>query len=314
MGWHQALMQLAVVARRPTETNLALVAAAPPGIRFALLSPEEALERLAPGDAALGRLDVLPTLDGVDDGLWALGSLAARGIRVLNRASALLAAHDKLLTARLLLRAGLPHPRTRLHSPGSGAQLAELRPPLVVKPRFGSWGTDVVRCGDRQALRRHLRELELRPWFRAHGALVQELVPPQGRDLRIVVAGGTVVGAIEREAARGEWRTNVALGAARRPVVPPPAACMLARTAAAAAGAELVGVDLLPDGEGGWVVLELNGAVELTREYALDRDPFAAAAWELARTALDCSAGSSGTGRWAVRPMRVGEAAASLDA
>ena len=33
-------------------------------------------------------------------------------------------------------------------------------------------------------------------------------------------------------------------------------------------------------------MLELNGAVEFTAIYALDRDPFAAAAWELSRLAL----------------------------
>lgn len=282
-------MQLGILARRATETNLALAAAAPRGVTCTLVAPEEALELLGDGDAVLGRLDVLPTLDGVDDGLWALGTLAARGVRTMNRAGALLAAHDKLLTARLLRRAGLPHPRTRLLSPGG--PLPELRPPFVVKPRFGSWGKDVVRCDGVDALRRHVRELELRPWFRAHGALVQELVPPQGSDLRIVVAGGAVVGAIARHAARGEWRTNVALGATRRPVDPPEQACFLARTAAAAAGAELLGVDLLPDAEGGWIVLELNGAVEFTRAYALDRDPFVAAAWELSRVALGCPGG-----------------------
>ena len=224
----------------------------------------------------------------------------------------MLAAHDKLLTARLLLRAGLPHPRTRLLSPGG--PLPELRLPVVVKPRFGSWGTDVVRCHDLDALRRHVRELELRPWYRAHGALVQELVPPQGFDLRIVVAGGSVVGAIERVAAKGEWRTNVALGAQRRPVEPPSFACMLAVEAAEAAGGDLIGVDLLPDGEGGWVVLELNGAVELTREYSLDRDPFVAAAWELARVALGCPLGPAAPERWGTRPARVAETPATLPA
>lgn len=303
-------MQVALVARAATPTNLALAAAAPRGVSFEILEPEQALATLGRGDAALGRLDVLPTLDGVDDGLWALGSLAASEVRTLNRASALLAAHDKLLTARLLQRAGLPHPHTRLLSPGE--RLPELRPPLVVKPRFGSWGTDVARFDDPAALRRHVRELELRPWFRAHGALVQELVPVQGRDLRVVVAGGVVVGAIERVAARGEWRTNVALGAERRPVEPPPLACMLATSAAAAAGADLVGVDLLPDGQGGWTVLELNGAVEFTVEYGLDRDPFVAAAWEIARLSLGCPEGPSGPPRWATRPMRVRDSAASL--
>lgn len=303
-GWHEGLMQLALVTQRATETSLGIAAAAPHGVRMRLLAPEQAVTQLRQGDAALGRLDVLETLDGVDDGLWALGSLAARGIRTLNRAAALLAAHDKLLTARLLLRAGLPHPRTRLLSPDVGvyarsesasadsdlahigALLPELRLPVVVKPRFGSWGRDVVRCDDADALRRHVRELETRPWFRAHGAIVQELVPPHGSDLRIVVAGGSVVGAIERVAAPGEWRTNIALGGRRRPVEPPPHACMLALEAATAAAADLIGVDLLRDEELGWVVLELNGAVEFTREYGLDRDPFVAAAWELARLAL----------------------------
>lgn len=112
-------MQLAIVTQRATPTNLALAEAAPHGVRFRLLSPEQAVAELRRGDAALGRLDVLPTLDGVDDGLWALGSLAANGIRTLNRAGAMLAAHDKLLTARLLQHDGLPHPRTRLLSPGA---------------------------------------------------------------------------------------------------------------------------------------------------------------------------------------------------
>ena len=286
---------LALIAQRATPTNLALAAAAPRGVDFRILTPDQAMSTVGTGDAVLGRLDVLETLDGVDDGLWALGSLAARGVHTLNRASALLAAHDKLLTARLLSRAGLPHPRTLLHT--GGRPLPELDGPVVVKPRFGSWGRDVVQCKNEKALRRHLRQLEQRAWFRAHGAIVQELVPPQGHDLRIVVAAGSVVGAISRVSAPGEWRTNVALGASRVPVDPPEHARAWALQAAAAAGAELLGIDLLPDGAGGYTVLELNGAVEFTSEYALDRDPFAATAWELARQALHCPQGPSGRSR-----------------
>jgi glutathione synthase/RimK-type ligase-like ATP-grasp enzyme len=105
--------------------------------------------------------------------------------------------------------------------------------------------------------------------------------------VRLVVCGGAVVGASSRIAQAGEWRTNVALGARRVPVTPPPAACELALRAAAAAGADLLGADLLPDGNGGWIVLELNGAVDFTPDYGLDGDPFAAAAAELARLARD---------------------------
>jgi RimK family alpha-L-glutamate ligase len=235
---------------------------------------------LRAGDVALDRLDVLPGLDGIDGGLRSLGELEARGVRVLNPASALIGAHDKLVTARLLRGAGLPHPRTWCVSRGS--PVPSVDGPVVVKPRFGSWGRDVVRCADLDDLHRQLRSLARREWYAAHGALVQELVEPRGFDLRILVADAHVVGAVRRVAADGEWRTNVALGARREPVVPPLDACRLAVASAATAGADLVGVDLLPLGDG-WTVLELNGAVEFTGEYSLGEDVFAAVARRLAR-------------------------------
>jgi glutathione synthase/RimK-type ligase-like ATP-grasp enzyme len=112
--------------------------------------------------------------------------------------------------------------------------------------------------------------------FERHGALVQQLIPPQGYDLRIVVAAGRVVGAVHRVAAPGEWRTNVNLGAVRRAVEDPsPAACAIAVAAARASGAALVGVDLLPTPDRGWVVIELNGAVEFTSDYSEWFDVFA---------------------------------------
>ena len=77
-----------------------------------------------------------------------------------------------------------------------------------------------------------------------------------------------MVGAVERLSAPGEWRTNVALGGSRRRVEAPAAAADAARAAAAAIRADLVGVDLLPKRDGGWVVLELNGAVDFTHEYS----------------------------------------------
>ena len=280
-----ARMRIAVVAQRRTETNARLAATRCRGIEWCCLTPSEALATLGPGDAALGRFDVLPTLDGVDDGLWSLGELAAAGVRVLNGPGALLAAHDKLLTARLLHGAGLPHPRTRLVA--ADAPQPEFDGPVVVKPRFGSWGRDVVRCEDADALACHLRSLETAGWFHHHGALVQELVEPRGFDLRIVVAAGAVVGAVERVAAPGEWRTNVALGARRLPSTPPAEAQSLALAAAAAADLDLAGVDLLPDGDD-WTVIEINGAVDFTEEYSFGRDVFAAAGFELARLALGC--------------------------
>jgi hypothetical protein len=51
----------AVIAHRVTPTNTRL---------GAVLNPAQALMRLGRGDVALGRLDILPSLDGVEPGLW----------------------------------------------------------------------------------------------------------------------------------------------------------------------------------------------------------------------------------------------------
>ena len=279
-------MRFAVVAQRPTPTNLALSSCAVPGVESLLLTPAQALARLEPGDVALGRLDVLHSLDGVEPGTWAIETLEENGCRLLNRRRSILAAHDKRRTANLLAAAGLPHPATRVARAATSAADVDLEPPFVVKPPFGSWGEDVLLCRDRRALARCLAELRDRPWFRATGAVVQELVPPIGHDLRLVVAGRKVVGAVERVAPVGEWRTNVALGGIRRPVVPPPRACDLAVAAAAALDIDLVGIDLLPVGAGEYVVIELNAAVEFTPEYA-EEDPYAAAVSALLQASPD---------------------------
>jgi RimK family alpha-L-glutamate ligase len=266
-------MRFSIVAHRAGETNIGLITRPWRHFEPLLLTPREALVTLAAGDAALGRLDIRQGLDGIEDGLWALSELSAAGVRVLNPPAALISAHDKLVTARALRRAGLPHPETRpLTAWEEPADCSSF--PLVVKPRFGSWGRDVSLCRDRGELERCLEHLSRSRWFRSHGGLIQELIPPLGHDLRLVVAGGIVVGAVKRVAPPGEWRTNVALGAVREPVVPPPIACELAVAAASAVGGDLVGVDLLPLGPGRYVVLEINAAVDFSPEYSLDEDVF----------------------------------------
>jgi RimK family alpha-L-glutamate ligase len=262
----------AVVATRLTPTNT----------RFGpVLSPARALTQLGAGDVALGRLDVLRTLDGVEPGLWALDRLADRGVTVLNPRLALTTAHDKLATAAVLANARLPHPRTAQVAPW--LPIPELEPPLVLKPRFGSWGLDVFRCDDYEELEAALAEVRTRAWFDATGGVLQRLVSPRGYDLRIVVAGGRVVGAARRVAARGEWRTNVTLGGRREPVLPPADACELALAAADAVGGDLVGVDLLPADADTWTILEVNGAVDFTGAYSLGEEIFAVARSALLR-------------------------------
>jgi glutathione synthase/RimK-type ligase-like ATP-grasp enzyme len=224
------------------------------GLRARLVAPLRARAPVGHCDIVLGRLDVLPALDGVEP----------------------LAAHDKLLTARRLAAARLPHARAAAWR-GDGAP--PLDPPLVLKPRFGSWGRDVFLCTDEADLERTLASVRLRPWFRRHGALLQELIPSRGWDLRLIVAGEGVIAAAERVAAPGEWRTNVSLGGILRPAEPSAEARSLAVAAAAAIGSDLVGVDLLPLEGDRYVIVELNGAVEFDERYSIDgRNPYVEAA------------------------------------
>jgi [lysine-biosynthesis-protein LysW]--L-2-aminoadipate ligase len=263
----------AVMAHRASPTNTRL---------GRVLTPAQCVTRLGYGDVVLGRLDVRQSLDGIEAGLWALDRLAQSGVTVLNDPDSLATAHDKLATALALHAACVPHPATIHVAPWQ--ELPELRTPVVLKPRFGSWGRDVVLCKTEQAIDETLADFSTRGWFHATGAVAQELIPPHGYDIRIVVAGGRVAGAIRRVAAPGEWRTNVVLGGRREPVHPAGEACAIAIAAAKATGGALVGVDLLPRG-GGWVVAEVNGAVDFTAAYSLGRDVF-----EVVRDALTAPA------------------------
>ena len=272
-------MRLFVVAWREAPVGLAFGAAGGRmGLETVVATPPEAARRAVYGDLVLSYLDVKQTLDGVEPGVAKLRGLRARGIAVLNGPEAILACHDKLVTALRLSRAELPHPTTAyLNAASTRRDVSRLRFPLVVKPRFGSRGEEVYRCDDPDALGLLLKQLRKRGWFRRQGALIQELVPPAGYDLRLLVAGGRVVGAVRRVAPPGEWRTNVALGAVRHPFLPQPAECELAVAAAAAAGADLAGIDLIPRPDGSFAVLEVNGAPEFTGAYSLDgRDVFEA--------------------------------------
>lgn len=259
---------VAVVAWKSFPSNLRLVEGwRRLGIRAELLRPPDARRRLGPGDIALARLDVAPTLDRVEAGLVEITALQHRGVRLLNRPTALLAAHDKRETALRLTDAGIPHPRT-LHR----TRLDEVRAldlPFVLKPRFGSWGRDVMLCRNAGELERCLARIGERSWFRRHGVLIQDVVPPLGYDLRVIVAGGRVVGAERREAAPGEWRTNEALGGRAVHAQPSEEEGALAIDAARAIGGDLLGVDLLPLPDTGYVVIEVNSAVDFGAEDSL---------------------------------------------
>jgi tetrahydromethanopterin:alpha-L-glutamate ligase len=208
-------------------------------------------------DGLLVRMMPPGTLEQVIFRMDALHRVAAAGVSVLNPPRAVEAAVDKYLTLALVASAGLPVPPTWA---GQGATeglaaFDALGRDVVVKPLFGSEGRGLVRITELELAWRALHALE------RLGSIIylQKFVRHPGHDFRVFVLRGQVIGMMKRNAVGTEWRTNVSLGGRAEPCPLDPEAERLALAAARAIGAEMAGVDLIPDlDRGQLVVLEVN--------------------------------------------------------
>ena len=207
-------------------------------------------------DAVLARIIPSGSLEQIIYRVDALHWLEERGVPVINSPRAIERAVDKFYTSALLQEAGLPTVETVVCERAADA-MAAVREfgDVVIKPIFGSMGHGIVRVSDPDVAFRVVKTLETtRTVF-----YVQRAVDHGGRDYRLFVIGGRVLAAIERRAAEGDWRSNVARGATAVAFDAPPEWQQMAVRAAAAIGADYAGVDLLPSPDGRVHVLEVNG-------------------------------------------------------
>lgn len=207
-------------------------------------------------DAVLARIIPTGSLEQIIYRVDALHWIEERGVPVMNSPRALERCIDKFYTTALLQEAGLPTPETVVcEGPADAMAAVRVMGDVIIKPIFGSMGHGMVRVSDPDTAFRVVQSLEqIRAVF-----YVQRAVDHGGRDVRVFVVGGRVIGAIERQAPDGDWRTNVARGGSARALELPPGWGSLALRAAAAVGAEYAGVDLLPSRDGTVFVLEVNG-------------------------------------------------------
>jgi RimK family alpha-L-glutamate ligase len=207
-------------------------------------------------DAVLARFIPSGSLEQIIYRVDALHSIEERGVAVMNSPRAIERTVDKFYTTALLHEAGLPVPETVVCEKAQDAMDAVSQMgDVVIKPIFGSMGRGMMRVSDPDLAFRAARALEeLNAVF-----YVQRAVDHGGRDVRVFVIGGRVLGAIERLAPAGDWRTNVTRGGSARPLDLPPAWEQLALGAADVVGADYAGVDLLPATDGSVFILEVNG-------------------------------------------------------
>jgi len=227
------------------------------------IGEDGAVHVLGPEDAVLDTLDLLiirglprGSLEQVIFRVDTLHVLSRHGVRCVNSPRAIERTVDKSWASAVLAEAGVPTPPTIVCERYEGAMRAfdRLGGDVVVKPLFGAMGAGIVRVEDRDVAHRVFRALELERTV----YYVQRTIASAGRrDLRALVVGGQVVGAMER--VTESWRANIARGARPHAVVLSEAERTLALSAAAAVGADVAGVDLLVTSDEETVVLEVNG-------------------------------------------------------
>ncbi len=199
---------------------------------------------------------------------YAARSWESSGVTVFNSAAATEVCGDKWRTTLALTAAALPTPRTALGLTPEAALDAldsTIGYPAVVKPLVGSWGRLVVPLANRAAAEGVFEYVAALPAPTSHLVYVQELIDKPGRDIRAIVVGGELLGAVYRSGGSGgALRTNVALGAQTRACESSPEIAKLAVAAAAAVDADIAGVDLIEDRDGRLLVLEVNHRVEFS--------------------------------------------------
>jgi len=181
------------------------------------------------------------------------------GAFCLNDSVAIARSRDKLRSLQLLSAHDIEMPITTFaHSPHDTNDMIKMvgGAPLVIKLLQGTQGKGVVLAETEKAAESVINA------FKSLQAniLVQEFVrEAEGRDIRCFVIDGKVVGAIQRQAAEGEFRANLHLGGTASVVKITTQERKIAIKATKAMNLKVAGVDIIRS-KSGPKVLEINSS------------------------------------------------------
>ncbi len=190
-------------------------------------------------------------------------ALQQKGFRLFNRAETIEICDDKVTTYLALQNAGVRLAKTipapLCYTPNEKNNpvflqkvVQELSLPVVVKKSYGSFGAGVFLAKTMEELQNIADE-----WLYAPHCYQQFFPQSAGRDIRVIVIGGKTVGAMERVAKKGEFRSNIELGGQGRNIALSPSYAQVAEKVAKTLHLDYCGVDLL-ETEEGVVVCEVN--------------------------------------------------------
>ncbi len=183
--------------------------------------------------------------------------------RVINPLRCSLVAGNKLFAHVALAKHNVKTPRSMLAFTQESVlkALDELGYPAVLKPTVGSWGRLIALISDRHTAEAVIEDREhMFPLYQVY--YLQEYVKRPPRDIRAIVVGDRVVGAIYRYSGNDSWKTNMALGGrAERCDITNELEDICIKACKAVEG-EIVGVDLMEDESKGLLVHEVNPTTE----------------------------------------------------
>lgn len=206
-------------------------------------------------DAVIPRIGASVTFYGAS----VLRQFEMMGVYPLNESVAITRSRDKLRSLQLLSRKGIGLPLTGFASkPDDIKDVIKMvgGAPLVVKLLEGTQGIGVVLAETQKAAE---SVIEAFMGLKAN-ILVQEYIKEAGgADIRCFVIGGKVVASMKRQAASGEFRSNLHRGGSSSLIRITPEERSTAVRAAKIMGLSVAGVDLLRSNHGP-VVMEVNSS------------------------------------------------------
>lgn len=237
------------------------------GCRVVLINPYHMLTAIEAGIfhasfyPEIPRPDIILPRQGApmgDYGLTLLRQFRHMGIPLVNGLEGVTLARSQFLTLQALSGAGLPVPDSCFITAQEGCYRAVQRMggyPVIAKQMDGMGGDGVIKLEDDAGVPDLCRSLP----EHKKGLLIQEFFPPEGRtDYRVLVVGGSVVGAMALTPRKGEFRSNIHQQGQSRPVDPTPSLQEPALSAARACRLDIAGVDLMVTKNGRTVISEVN--------------------------------------------------------
>ncbi len=191
--------------------------------------------------------------------LAVLRHMEHQGVRIVNSPAGMEAAADKMLTQQILAAKNLPVPKTILAKFPVDLDFVEreIGFPVVVKTLRGNRGSGVVLCETREKFH-DLTGLIDQAASGANFIFQQYISASHGRDVRLIVAFGEILAAVERRSEGGLFKSNAEM--TLTPFDAPKEMQKLALDTAAALQLDIAGIDLLFDDNGGYRILEANSA------------------------------------------------------